>query len=56
MSDGLHQRGILYATDYVINGGGLIKVRAEHMKTDASKLEQAVRNIQHTLLDIFALL
>jgi leucine dehydrogenase len=54
MGDKLHARGILYAPDYVINGGGLIKVCAEYFKTDESKLEHHVRAIHDTLLDIFA--
>lgn len=54
MGDRLHARGILYAPDYVINAGGLIKVCAEYFRTDASKLERDVRAIHDTLLAIFA--
>jgi leucine dehydrogenase len=53
MGDRLHERGILYAPDYVINGGGLIKVCAEYFKTDAAKMERDVRAIGDTLLEIF---
>ncbi|HEX8669528.1 MAG TPA: amino acid dehydrogenase, partial [Allosphingosinicella sp.] len=30
----IHQRGILYAPDYVINAGGIINVTCEYMELD----------------------
>ncbi|MFI3247153.1 MAG: Glu/Leu/Phe/Val dehydrogenase dimerization domain-containing protein [Ferrimonas sp.] len=49
----LQERGILYAPDYVINAGGIINVSFEH-HYDAQQSEQKVRQIEHTLLKIFA--
>jgi leucine dehydrogenase len=54
MGDALHAQGVLYAPDYVINAGGLIKVCGEYYKTDASLVERDVRRIEHTLLELFA--
>jgi leucine dehydrogenase len=51
-ADLLHQRGILYAPDYVINAGGLIHVVAEYegmkienVHEDVSKIYQRIRKI-----------
>jgi leucine dehydrogenase len=53
--DMLHERGILYAPDYVINAGGVINVYGE---VKGWKPEQAMRKageIYTTLLDLFEL-
>jgi leucine dehydrogenase len=51
----LFDRGILYAPDYVINGGGIISVSMEYMgdKTEAETHEQ-IALIPERLVDIFA--
>ncbi|MEO8400880.1 MAG: Glu/Leu/Phe/Val dehydrogenase dimerization domain-containing protein [Gammaproteobacteria bacterium] len=49
----LHERGILYAPDFLINAGGLIYVAAVY---DLANLEQArnqVGDIYHTATDLF---
>lgn len=52
----LFQRGILYAPDYVINGGGIISVSYEYMghKTEADVHTQ-IATIPDRLVDIFAM-
>lgn len=45
----LHEKGILYAPDYVINGGGLMQVWIE----DEQALKQKVMGIYDTLMKIF---
>lgn len=49
----LHERGILYAPDYVINAGGLIYVSAIYDHADSKKAEQQVKDIYHTSMAIF---
>lgn len=50
----LHQKGICYAPDYVINAGGIIDVCYEHLgRYDAVKVEQHIRGIGETLEEIF---
>ncbi|MFB9887706.1 Glu/Leu/Phe/Val dehydrogenase dimerization domain-containing protein [Balneatrix alpica] len=52
----LHQRGILYAPDYVINAGGIIDVCYQHQgHYDAGKVRTHVEQIEHTLKHIFDL-
>ena len=52
----LYDRGILYAPDYVINGGGIISVSFEYMgnKTESEVYAQ-IAKIPERLVDIFAL-
>ena len=45
----LHQKGVLYAPDYVINAGGLIQVSL----TNQSDIERKVDAIHATLLEIY---
>ncbi len=45
----LHQRGILYAPDYIINAGGLMQVWIQ----DAIQLHNKVFSIYDTLINIF---
>ncbi len=63
--DILHERGILYAPDYVINAGGLLNVAAEaqamlaaragrNTRYEASAVHDAVARIPATLRHIFA--
>ncbi|QJE73569.1 Glu/Leu/Phe/Val dehydrogenase [Aerophototrophica crusticola] len=50
----VRQAGILYAPDYVINGGGIINVSAEVTQAyDRDSVLRQVERIPHTLTDIF---
>lgn len=50
----LEQRGLLYAPDYVINGGGVINVYGELMGWDHDRAKRKAAQIYDTLLSIFA--
>lgn len=50
----LRKKGILYAPDFVINAGGIIKVCYEHLQKPESEVEGQVRKISDTLQEIFA--
>jgi leucine dehydrogenase len=51
----LHQRGILYAPDYVINAGGIINVCTEYLGDgDASLVRQRIEGIPGRLEQIWA--
>jgi leucine dehydrogenase len=50
----LHQKGILYAPDYVINAGGLIYAYAEYQnRLNREHVAQQISTIYSTLLEIF---
>lgn len=49
----LKDRGILYAPDYVINGGGVIRVAGQIFNWDDAEIEQRVLAIAPTLAEIF---
>lgn len=49
----LHQLGILYAPDFVINAGGVIYVAGPVLKQTEAENLQKVDNIYNTLLEIF---
>lgn len=49
----LHERGILYAPDFVINAGGLIYVAALYDHADPVKGRQQVADIYETTMAIF---
>lgn len=50
----LHERGILYAPDYVINAGGIINVAAEYLKSmDERGVMDRLRAIGTRLSEIF---
>ncbi|MBY4675998.1 Leu/Phe/Val dehydrogenase [Marinobacterium arenosum] len=51
--DLLHQRGILYAPDYVINAGGLIFVALQHAGKSQQQIRQAVLKIGDSLQALF---
>jgi leucine dehydrogenase len=53
--DTLHEKGILYAPDYVINGGGLINVYGELQGWTAERAMRKAGEIYDTLLQIFAI-
>jgi glutamate dehydrogenase/leucine dehydrogenase len=51
----MHERGILYAPDYVINAGGIIQLYGmEDAGWDAARLEQQYARVGETLLELFA--
>ncbi len=49
----LHERGILYAPDYLINAGGLIHAYAEYYNNSHAEAEQHILRIGDQLLTIF---
>ncbi len=51
----LHQKGILYAPDYVINGGGLIQVADElsNSEYNEERVMRSCKGIYNQLLNIF---
>lgn len=49
----LHNNGILYAPDYIINSGGLIQVALNKHKQNAEKVKQKTLAIGHTLTNVF---
>lgn len=49
----LHDKGILYAPDYVINAGGLIFAAAKYLKTSESLINEQINSIRSTLMTIF---
>jgi leucine dehydrogenase len=49
----LHERGILYAPDFVVNAGGLIYVAAVYDHADFGIAHQQVSDIYNTLTPIF---
>jgi len=51
--DVLEERGILYAPDYVINGGGVINVYGELHRWPAERAKKKAGEIYETLLRIF---
>ncbi len=49
----LHERGILYAPDYVVNAGGLICVVMDREGIDMSHIMEKTSRIYDTLLEVF---
>ncbi|WP_256710885.1 Glu/Leu/Phe/Val dehydrogenase dimerization domain-containing protein [Paenibacillus sp. FSL A5-0031] len=49
----LHELGILYAPDYVINAGGIIVTSVELIGGDAATAQRKVEKINGTLLNVF---
>jgi leucine dehydrogenase len=49
----MHDRGILYAPDFVINAGGLIHVAVIYDHADVAKSTDQIRDIYNTLISIF---
>jgi leucine dehydrogenase len=52
--DSLRARGILYAPDFVINAGGMMRVASELTGFDQTFVDRQVEAIRETLLSIFA--
>ncbi len=50
----LRDKGVLYSPDYVINGGGIIRVAGQLYEWPDSEIEARVRAIAKTLEEIFA--
>lgn len=53
-ADGLRDRGILYAPDYVINAGGMIQLAGERLGFGPGEVDRRVNAIGTTLREIFA--
>ena len=49
----LHDRGILYAPDFLINAGGLIQVAVLYDKANEQEAQQQISNIYYTAMTIF---
>lgn len=49
----LHDKGIIFATDYVINTGGLIFAASKYLKTTTQQVEQQIESIGTSLYQIF---
>lgn len=49
----MHERGILYAPDFLINAGGLIHVAVLYDHGDLKKSMEQIHNIYHTVYDIY---
>jgi len=49
----LHDKGILYATDYVINAGGLIFAASKYLQTPEDLVNKQIDDIGATLQQIF---
>ncbi len=49
----LHDKGILYATDYVINAGGLIFAASQYLQTEKPHVDEQIEHIKYALLEIF---
>jgi len=55
LADRLHERGILYAPDYVINSGGVLHgTGLELLGWDHDQLDEALRGLGDTLLELYA--
>ena len=53
MGELLRQKGVLYAPDFVINAGGIIKVCYEYLDKPEADVEAHVREISDTLAEVF---
>ncbi len=49
----LHEKGILYAPDYVINAGGVIFAASKYLKTSEEQMNLQLNSIGNRLLEIF---
>lgn len=49
----LHEKGILYAADYVINSGGLIFAASKYLLTPEHQTNEQLNDIGHSLMEIF---
>lgn len=53
LGERLHQRGILYAPDYVANAGGIIDIYHQSIDSTPAALKQHLEDIGQTLRNIF---
>jgi len=53
--DQLEKQGLIYAPDYVINGGGVINVYGELMGWDLDRAKRKAGHIYDTILQVFAI-
>lgn len=51
--DMLHERGVLYAPDYIVNAGGLIAVAAELEHETSAWIDQKLGMLSETLANVF---
>jgi glutamate dehydrogenase/leucine dehydrogenase len=51
----IHDSGVLYAPDYVVNAGGVINIAQERHGYDRARAEQRIRGIHDTVLEVLAL-
>lgn len=51
-ADRLHQRGILYAPDYVVNAGGIINVACEYLGCADAEVTERIEKIPARLMNI----
>jgi leucine dehydrogenase len=49
----LHEKGILYAIDYVINAGGLIFAASKYLNTPEEQVQRQIDGIGKALIEIF---
>ncbi len=49
----LHEKGILFAADYIINAGGLIFAAAKYLHTAEDKINEQIDGIYTSLTEIF---
>jgi leucine dehydrogenase len=52
--EALHERGILYAPDYVVNAGGLVFLEEEMLEHDAVRTERRVRRVGELVRQVLA--
>jgi leucine dehydrogenase len=50
----LHEKGILYAPDYVINAGGLVFAASKYFNTPQEQVNQQIDGVGRSLLQIFS--
>jgi len=51
----IHDAGVLYAPDYVVNAGGVINIAEEQHGYDRARAEERIRGIHDTLLQVLDL-
>jgi leucine dehydrogenase len=51
----IHDSGVLYGPDYIVNAGGVINVAQEKAGYDRSRAEECIRGIHDTVLQVLDL-
>ena len=54
VADLLHERGVLWAPDFIVNAGGLIAVYDELQGFDRARVERRIAGIADTLAEVYA--